>query len=107
MPSEFENLGNVVLEGLVRKIPCIATNGSPWEELNTESCGWQVPYTQKDITNAVYKAMKTNKEDIAQMGENGYHLMERRYSVEAVAKSIQLVYEWILGGKKPDFVYLC
>lgn len=106
MPSEFENLGNVILEGLVRRIPCIATTGAPWTELNTEHCGWQVPYTQKDITEAVRKALHTSKEELAAMGENGRKLMERRYSVEAVAKDIKAIYEWILTGEnKPDFVY--
>lgn len=106
MPSEFENLGNVILEGLVRKIPCIATTGAPWEELNTEGCGWQVPYSQKDITNAVRMALNTPVKDLKIMGENGRKLMEKRYSVEAVARDLKAVYEWILGGVKPDFVYL-
>jgi glycosyltransferase involved in cell wall biosynthesis len=44
MPSEFENLGNVILEGLVRGIPCIATTGAPWENLRTHKCGWWVEY---------------------------------------------------------------
>lgn len=106
MPSEFENLGNVILEGLVRRIPCIATTGAPWEELNTEHCGWQVPYTQKDITEVVRKALHTSPEELSQMGENGRKLMERRYSVEAVAKDMKALYEWILSGNnKPDFVY--
>lgn len=106
MPSEFENLGNVILEGLVRRIPCIATTGAPWEELNTEHCGWQVPYTQKDITDAVRKAMCTSTEELSLMGENGRRLMERKYSVEAVAKDLKVVYQWILGkGEKPEFVY--
>ena len=107
MPSEFENLGNVILEGLVRKIPCIATTGAPWQELNTEKCGWQVSYTQEDITNAVRQALHTSKEKLAIMGENGRRLMERRYSVEAVAKDMKDLYKWILGnGEKPHFVYL-
>lgn len=105
MPSEFENLGNVILEGLVRKIPCIATTGAPWEELNSEHCGWQVPYTQNDITEAVRKALNTSKEELAVMGENGRRLMEKRYSVEAVAKDLKVIYEWILGGEKPNCVY--
>lgn len=105
MPSEFENLGNVILEGLVRRIPCIATTGSPWEELNTEHCGWWVPYTQKDITDAVEKALNTSKEDLSVMGENGRRLIERRYSVEAVAKKMKALYEWIMGGVKPVFVF--
>lgn len=106
MPSEFENLGNVVLEGLVRRIPCIATTGAPWQELISENCGWQVPYTQKDITKAISLAMSTSYEKLKEMGENGRKLMERRYSVDAVAKDMKALYEWILGGKRPSFVYL-
>lgn len=105
MPSEFENLGNVVLEGLVRRIPCIATTGAPWSELNTEHCGWQVPYTQKDLTTAVRQALHTSQEELWAMGENGRKLMEQRYSVEAVAKDLKATYMWILGDEKPNFVY--
>lgn len=105
MPSEFENLGNVILEGLVRRIPCIATTGAPWSELNTEHCGWQVPYTQKDITEAVRTALHTSKKELAVMGENGRRLMERRYSAEVVVTQLLSVYEWVTGsGDKPECV---
>lgn len=106
MPSEFENLGNVVLEGLVRRIPCIATMGSPWEELATEHCGWWVPYSQDAITEAVRQALHSSPEVLRTMGENGRRLMERRYSVEAVAADFERLYQWILGeAEKPTFVY--
>ncbi len=106
MPSEFENLGNVILEGLVRGIPCIATTGAPWSELNTEHCGWQVPYTQKDITEAIYQARHTSVEELTVMGMNGRRLMERRYSVESVAARMKQLYSWILNKEdKPDFVH--
>lgn len=106
MPSEFENLGNVILEGLVRRIPCIATTGAPWSELNTEHCGWQVPYEQSAIADAVRQALHTSKEQLAEMGNNGRLLMERRYSVESVASQMSSLYEWVLGsGNRPDFVF--
>lgn len=106
MPSEFENLGNVVLEGLVRRIPCIATTGSPWSELNTHHCGWQVEYNQKSITQAVEMAMNTSEEELQAMGERGRKLMEDKYSVEAVADNFVKLYRWILNmDNKPDFVY--
>lgn len=107
MPSEFENLGNVILEGLVRQIPCIATKGAPWSELNTRNCGWQVEYSQDAITNAIILAMNTNKEGLLKMGENGRRLMEERYSVKAVGDCFIRLYEWILGkSDKPDYVYV-
>ena len=106
MPSEFENLGNVVLEGLVRGIPCIATTGSPWKELQTHYCGWWVPYTQADITNAVRSALNATEDELQTMGQNGRKQMEERYRMEAIAEKMKSLYEWILGsGEKPDFVY--
>ena len=108
MPSEFENLGNVVLEGLVRGIPCIATTGSPWKELETHCCGWGGPFTQSDITDAVRQAIKAKDETLHAMGLNGRKLMEENYSVEIIGKKMKLLYEWIdnKGMKQPDFVYV-
>lgn len=97
MPSEFENLGNVVLEGLVRGIPCIATTGSPWEELRTHNCGWWVPYNQEDITNVVRSAINVTDEKLQILGQNGRKLMEDSYSVEVIAQKMKTLYDWVLG----------
>ena len=107
MPSEFENLGNVILEGLVRGIPCIATKGSPWKELNTHHCGWWVEYKQSAITSAVKQAINTTPETLKEMGNRGRDLMIQNYSIESVALKMKSLYSWILGQeKKPNFVYL-
>lgn len=106
MPSEFENLGNVILEGLVRKIPCIATKGSPWEDLNTYNCGWWIEYNQEAITDAIHKAINTSQTELSAMGERGRKLMEENYSIEAIGCKMKTLYEWILGkGSKPKSVY--
>ena len=106
MPSEFENMGNVILEGLIRGIPCLATKGAPWEDLETSNCGWWVEYKQEAITDAIYQAYNTPKEKMRLMGENGKKLMKDKYSVESVAAKLKQTYEWILGqGERPEFVY--
>lgn len=106
MPSEFENLGNVVLEGLVRSIPCIATTGSPWKELSTHKCGWWIPYSKNEITNAVREALRASDEELRIMGANGRKLVEDRYSVPVIANKMKDLYRWILGEiDKPEFVY--
>ena len=106
MPSEFENLGNVILEGLIRQIPCIATYGSPWEELNSYNCGWWVKYNPNTITETIREAIHTPSEELKAMGERGKVLMEKNYSIEAVAYKMKQLYEWVLGqNTKPDFVY--
>lgn len=99
MPSEFENLGNVILEGLVRRIPCIATKGAPWEELNTHQCGWWIEYDQKALNQALDTAIHTTKEERMAMGERGRQLMKEKYSIEAVALQMKELYEWIISKK--------
>lgn len=107
MPSEFENLGNVVLEGLIREIPCIATKGSPWEELVTHKCGWWVDYSQEAITSAIKEAMLTNQDELNKMGKRGRKLMIDNYSIEEVARKFKSLYEWICyDNDKPSFVFL-
>lgn len=102
MPSEFENLGNVILEGLIRKIPCIATKGSPWEELNIYQCGWWVDFNQKAITNAIKQAMFTSVDDLSKMGQRGRRLIENNYSIEAIAKKMKSLYSSILEDQIAD-----
>lgn len=107
MPSEFENFGNVIVEGLVRGIPCIATKGAPWEDLQKYKCGWWVEYNQKAITYTIKEALDMPTNKLNEMGMRGKKLVEEKYSIEAVANHLKKVYEWVLGkGEKPDFVNL-
>ena len=106
MPSEFENLGNVILEGLIRRIPCIATKGAPWEELETFRCGWWVEYSQSAITEAIVAALYTSEEQLAEMGDRGYKLVEKNYSLEAVAGKMLNLYQWILNKEYRHLSFL-
>lgn len=106
MPSEFENFGNVIIEGLARNIPCIATKGSPWKDLQDYKCGWWIDYSQTAITQAVKTAIGTPVEDLHEMGINGRKLVESKYSIGSVANQFKQLYEWILGlENQPSFVH--
>ena len=106
MPSEFENFGNVVPEGLMRRIPCIATKGAPWAELETHRCGWWVDYNQQAIADAILQAKSLSRSELEAMGERGRLLMEDNYAVDKIAAKLKSLYEWILGeSEKPSFVY--
>lgn len=106
MPSEFENFGNVVPEGLMRRIPCIATKGAPWAELETHRCGWWVDYNQQTIADAILQAKSLSRSELEAMGERGRQLMEDNYAVDKIAAKLKSLYEWILNGvSQPGFVY--
>lgn len=107
LPSEFENMGNVVLEALVRGIPCIATQGAPWRVLAEEACGWWVPFDQQAIDQAVGEAARRTAGELGAMGERGRRVAAERYSVESVARRMKQLYAWVMrpeGVATPDFV---
>ena len=106
VPSDFENFGNIVTEALVRRIPVIASKGTPWQELNTFHCGWWVDNDVDTLVSTVRLALDTPEEERLAMGERGKQLIKSNYSIEIVANKMKRLYEWILyGGEKPEFVY--
>lgn len=107
MLGEFENLGNVVLEGLVWGILCIATTGVPWSELNLHCCGWQVAYAQEAIMGIVKAVLNTSADELHKMRLEGRRVMEDNYSVDSIVIKMKQSYEWVLcSGEKLEFVYL-
>jgi len=106
LPSKSENFGMVVPEALLRKIPVIASKGTPWEELNAHHCGWWVDFGVEPLRVALEEALSISEAKRIEMGKNGRKLVEEKYSIEAVAEQMIQLYKWILKeDKKPEFVY--
>ena len=105
IPSEFENFGNVILEGLIRGIPCITTKGSPWEDLIKSDCGWWVDYDQEAISAAVEEAVFCPNQRLFDMGLRAQKLIAEKYTTERVALKMRELYQWLITkGQTPDFV---
>lgn len=106
VPSDFENFGMIVTEALSVGTPVIASLGTPWEELNTEHCGYWVRNEVSTLAETIEKVLSLSVEEITVMGENGKRLVQSKYQDTQVATMMQQLYEWILnGGTKPKFVY--
>ncbi|MBK8805097.1 MAG: glycosyltransferase [Bacteroidales bacterium] len=105
--SKSENFGMSVVESLALKIPVIASNTTPWDDLEIYNCGWWIDNSISSIANTLDKVFSTSIQELKQMGENGRSLIEKKYSTQAVTKQMVQVYNWILNNEvKPDFVYL-
>lgn len=105
LPSKSENFGMVVTEALARKIPVIASQGTPWEELNSTNSGWWINSSVDSLVDTLKIALSLNENEQKLMGENGRRLVEEKYSIESVGEKFKKLYEWILNrGEKPDFV---
>ena len=107
VPSDFENFGMIVTESLSVGTPVIASLGTPWQELNTEHCGYWVSNDVKTLAETIAKVLSLSSEEISVMGENGKRLVREKYQDIQVAKKMKQLYEWVLyGGTQPEFVNL-
>ena len=105
LPSYSENFGIVVTEALGYQVPVLTTTGCPWQELESERCGWWVEPTPSGIESGLVRAFAATDAERQDMGVRGRELVEQRYLWPAIAENMSLFYEWILnGGEQPDFV---
>lgn len=105
LPSYSENFGIVVTEALGYQVPVLTTTGCPWQELETEQCGWWVDPTPAGIEQGLRAALAASDAERWEMGVRGRELVKRKYLWPAIAANTSEFYQWILGkGDKPDFV---
>lgn len=97
LPSQTENFGIVVAEALACGIPVIATQGTPWQSLEEERCGWWVPGTTDGMANALRDATHTPLEKLSLMGERGKKMVERDYSWDRIVADMGKYYESLLS----------
>lgn len=101
LPSHTENFGIVVAESLAAGVPVIATQGTPWECLVSERCGWWVPLSTVDLCSALSTAISTDAAVLQAMGQRGQDLVAKRFSWPTIARQMLDVYKWMLGGGSP------
>lgn len=106
LPSKSECFGMVVPEALAKRIPVIATEGTPWSELNDYRCGWWIKNNTGSLCDALITAYSTSERDYGEMSENGIKVVTEKYTIERCTKKMRLLYEYILGinNNKPDFI---
>ena len=105
LPSFSENFGIVVTEALGYQVPVLTTTGCPWQELETEKCGWWVDPTPAGIEKGLRAALEATDEQRSEMGVRGRELVKQKYLWPAIADKMSIFYQWLLhGGEKPDFV---
>ena len=109
VPSEQENFGMIVPEALICGTPVYASLGTPWEELNSNHCGWWKDNTPSTIAEVIREVISLSDTELLKMGVNGRKLMQQNYEQHMVASMMKHLYEWIVNDKlsmetKPKFV---
>jgi glycosyltransferase involved in cell wall biosynthesis len=85
LPSHTENFGMVIGEAMGHGLPVLTTQGTPWQLLQTERCGWWAPVTVDGIADALEDATSKSPMELGMMGERGRAVMIERFSWSRVA----------------------
>lgn len=105
LPSHTENFGVTVAEALACGVPVIASQGTPWQGLETERCGRWVPIGVEPLKETLRVLTSLTDDERAIMGERGRAWIQRDFSWEGVGAKMKVAYAWLLGqSEKPDWV---
>lgn len=96
LPTWSENFGIVVPEALASGTPVITTVGTPWEELNSEHCGWWTEIGTEATARALRSFLVCSETELEAMGRNGRKLVEERYTSKAIAEQFVEMYKSII-----------
>lgn len=92
LPTHSENFGIVVAEALACGTPVITTKGTPWQELETNGCGWWTDIGTESLVRTINNFLILTEKELEIMGQNGRKLVETKYSTKKVAKDMSNLY---------------
>ena len=98
VPSDFENFGMIVTEALSVGTPVMASLGTPWEELNTEQCGWWVDRSVESVAEVMREVLAMPVEKLLDMGERGRRLVAEKYEASMVSRQMIGLYKSIIDS---------
>lgn len=97
MPSYSEGLGNVFLEAMAHKVPCIGSDCCSMPEIIVENnAGFVIkPGDANELAQRIIQILK-NKELSKELGENGAQAINNKYNWEVVSnKVLKIVNDFI------------
>lgn len=107
LPSRSENFGMVVPEALITGTPVIATDTSPWEELNTFRCGWWCNNDTDTLAERIKNIFQLDLAERNAMGRRGRELVMMHYDAKNIAAKMNTLYLFLLNlEEQPEWVYL-
>ncbi len=98
LPSHSENFGLVVAEALVRGMPVIATETTPWQNLDVIDAGYCVAWT--NWSRALASLLAESPDALHARGRRGQAWATEAFSWEKIAGMLAAFYEQLRGAAR-------
>src|SRR5690606_29399736 len=82
LPSHTENFGNVVIESLGQATPVIASQNTPWQDLEIYDCGYWVENSIENLARAFDMATNLTTSDYHIHRINAIKFVEKYYNID-------------------------
>ena len=93
LPTHSENFGLVVAEALVRGVPVLTTDTTPWEKLSVHDAGACVPWP--DFGRTLDSLLAESPERLQDRGQAGAHWAQAEFSWTGAARRLADFYSTI------------
>lgn len=99
LPTHSENFGIVIAEALAVGVPVITTQGTPWQDLEINQCGWWINLSVEVLQKTIEKVTYTSSKTLEKMGNQGRKLVAEKYEIKVVTNEILGLYQKVLNEK--------
>jgi glycosyltransferase involved in cell wall biosynthesis len=99
MCSDSESFGMSVVEAMAAGVPIVVTQTCPWEQVETERCGFWVPQNAEAIASGLV-ALLNHPAKAREMGERGRALVRAQYSWDSIGRAMAEQYRVFVSGRR-------
>lgn len=104
LPSHSEGLPMSVLEAWSYGLPALITPECHLDIGIERGAAIRIEPSEPSIERGLRALFTASRADLEAMGRRGRELASERFAWGKVAKQFAALYEWTLGGGKPDFI---
>ena len=98
VPSHSEVMSIAALEGMASSLPIIITEECQFPEVSDCKAGIVIKRTSQDLVAAILKLI-TNPSEASAMGQNGYELVQKKFTWETLSEKYIEMYSNILRNE--------
>lgn len=106
LPSYSEGLPMSILEAWSYKLPVIMTKECNLPDGFTTNSAIFIDHDKKQCSNTLINFFQKSKQELLYIGNNGYNLVNEKYTWDKVAEQTVQLYNWIENPNKeiPNFI---